>query len=161
MQPFLSRYSIPLHQTNCKWQLITMFTILQSLFPYLFRQVWEASWKSLKMRKIGIFVLCNCTLGCKKVKFTNLLCKVVVHTVANSCAKYHLKITFLYWEIAAARCHVVENAHFQKKPFLSLETLKIWKTVLLTGCVSFDNGKLNFTFILLRPNSSFLCKIAY
>ena len=32
----------------------------------------------------------------KKVKFKNLLCEVVVHTVANSCAKYHLKVTFLY-----------------------------------------------------------------
>ena len=111
------------------------------------------------MRKISIFVLCNCTLDAKKVKFKNLLCEVVVHTVANSCAKYHLKITFLYWEIAAARCYVVENAHFQKKAILSLETLKIWKTVLLIGCISFDNGKLNFTFILLHPNASFFVKL--
>ena len=32
----------------------------------------------------------------KKATFKNLLCEVVVHTVAISCAKYHLKITFLY-----------------------------------------------------------------
>ena len=74
------------------------------------------------MCKIFIFVLCNSTLDAKKVKFKNLLCEDVVHTVANSCAKYHLKITFLCWEIAAARCHVMEHAHFQKQPCKSRNT---------------------------------------
>lgn len=94
-----------------------MFTILQSLFPYFFREVWVASWKVWKCPKSAFWYYVIARRTQKKVKFKISLWLNVVHTVANSCAKYHLKITFLYWDIAASKCIVVENAHCQKKPF--------------------------------------------